>query len=100
MIDITQRKELVDILEEVYDTSSSSSDIIKGARQRIKEAKTMMKDWAERNEFDAEVVDNVYREYASYRKGKAKWGEDDEKDNLFVELLVAVQDAVIEKKGT
>jgi hypothetical protein len=60
MIDITQRKELVDILEEVYDTSSSSSDIIKGARQRIKEAKTMMKDWAERNEFDAEVVDNVY----------------------------------------
>jgi hypothetical protein len=42
----------------------------------------------------------VHREYASYRKGKAKWGEDDEKDNLFVELLVAVQDAVIEKKGT
>ena len=98
MIDETQTKELVEVLEEVYETSSESKDIISGAKARVKAAKTMMKDWAEREELPLGAVEKVYAEYAAYRDGKQDWGGEDAEDDLFVEMLVAVQDRVIEEK--
>ena len=98
MIDETQTKELVEVLEEVYEVSSTSKDIISGAKTRVKEAKTMMKDWAERQELPLGAVEKVYSEYAAYRDGKQNWGGDDSEDDLFVEMLVAVQDQEIKKK--
>lgn len=98
MIDATQTKELMDILEEVYEVSSSAKDIISGAKVRVKDAKQMMKDWAERNEFTPENVKKVYEEYSAYRDGKLKWGDEDSTDDEFVEMLVAIQDRIIEEK--
>jgi disulfide oxidoreductase YuzD len=97
MIDSIQAKELLDVLEEVYEVVSMSKDVISGAKVRTKDAKQMMKDWAERNELIPENVNRVYTEYAAYRDGKLKW-DGESTDDQFVELLVAIQDKVLAEK--
>lgn len=97
MLDATQRKELVEVLEEVYEVSSTSKAIISGSKATVKKAKTMMKDWAERNEVSPESVQKVYKEYEAYREGKIEWDGENAADDEFVELLIAVQDQVIEE---
>jgi hypothetical protein len=85
MIDQVRVEELVDVLEDAYDKYSQSKAI-------TKDASTMMKDWAERNELDPKNVRAVYRNYASFRDGKLKWG--DGEDDGFTDLLVQVMDQV------
>jgi len=89
MIDDIRINELVDVLEEAYDKKSQ-------AKMISKEAETMMKDWAERNEIEVKNVKAVFKDYAAYRDGKLKWGEDDDDD--FTQLLVQVMDKVTEEK--
>lgn len=56
----------------------------------------MMKSWAERNEIDVKNVRAVYKNYAAFRDGKLKWGQDDAEDD-FTDLLIQVMDAIVEK---
>ena len=88
MIDQIRIEELIDVLEDAYEKSSQ-------ARAIVRDVSAMMKDWAERNELDIKNVRAVYKNYAAFRDGKLKWGEDE--DNGFTDLLVQVMDEVTKK---
>ena len=94
MLDETRVKELVDIYETLYDVESEVKDIVSGARTRIKEEKTGMKDWSERNQLDPKTVAKVYKDYKEWREGNLKWGEADDYTDLQVTIMdeVTVED--------
>jgi hypothetical protein len=94
MIEDTQVSELIDVFEDAYETIDISKDIISGAKVKIKEARTMMKDWSERNDFDPKKVSEIFKTYSSYRDGHLKWG--DGEDDEYSELLIAVMDKAAE----
>lgn len=91
MIDETKIKELLDIFEETFDTEGEVKDIVSGARVRIKEAKTVIKDWSEKNELNPKTVARVYKDYKEWRAGNLKWGETDD----YAEIQVSVMDKAV-----
>lgn len=99
MLDETKIKEMLDVFDEVYETESETKDIVSGARTRVKETKTMMKDWAERNELNFKAaVFPVYQQYKGWRDGKIKWGSEEEADD-YNALLIMVQDEAVKDKS-
>lgn len=94
-----QTKELLDIYGEVYDTESETKDIVSGARTRVKEAKTMMKDWAERNDLDKKTIARVYKDYKEWREGSLKWGDPDVADDYAAIQISVLDKAVEDAKG-
>jgi hypothetical protein len=94
MLDDTKLKELLEVYDELYDTETSVKDIVSGARVQLKEARTMMKDWAERNEINPKTIKQVYSEYKGWRDGTVKWGDEQEADD-YTNILVAVMDEAV-----
>jgi hypothetical protein len=90
-----QVKELLDIYDETFETESEVKDIVSGARVRVKEAKTGMKDWAERNELDPKTIKRVYKDYVEWRNGSLKWGDPDVADD-YAAIQVSILDAAVE----
>lgn len=90
-----QTKELLDIYDDVYETESETKDIVSGARVRVKEAKTMMKDWAERNELDPNTIKRVYKDYCEWRNGTLAWGDPDVADD-YTSVQISILDKAVE----
>jgi len=87
MIDEMRIDELVEVLEDAYDKKEQAQVI-------TKDAQTMIKDWAERNELNVKNVKAVFKDYCSFRAGKLKWGDEADDDD-FTQLLVQVMDRVV-----
>lgn len=94
-----QVKELLDIYDVTFETESETKDIVSGARVRVKEAKTGMKDWAERNEFDPKTVARVYKDYKEWRNGTLAWGDPDVADDYAAIQISILDKAVADSKG-
>jgi len=95
VVDDITVKELLDLFDNVFEIESEVRDIVSGAKVRIKEAKTSLKDWSERNEITKRVINRLYKDYSQWRE-TGKDGE--EQDNQYVELLIALQDKYKEEQ--
>jgi hypothetical protein len=99
MLDETKVKELLEVYDEVYTTEEEVRDIVSGAKTRVKEARTMMKDFAERSELNPKTIKRVYADYKEWRNGNLKWGDNQESDD-YVTLQVAVMDEAVKESGS
>jgi hypothetical protein len=97
MLDESMVKELISVYDEVYTVESETKDIVSGAKVRVKEAKTMMKDWAERNKLNPKNIKKVYTDYKEWREGTLKWGDDAEADD-YTSIQIAVMDEAVKKE--
>lgn len=89
MIDETRAKEMVDIFEDILEAEQMKKDIEDAQKIKIKEAKTIMKDWAQRNELDPKVVAEVYKDYKTMVLNPK-----DDDDTEYAALFIAMRDLV------
>jgi len=85
MLDEVRQKELIDIFEDMYDKTTTAKAI-------VKEANTMLKDWSVRAELEPKNVKSIYNQYAAWRDGRLKWGDDEQTE--YEQILLQVMDAV------
>ncbi len=85
MLDEVRQKELIDIFEDMYDKTTTAKTI-------VKEANTMLKDWSVRAELEPKNVKSIYNQYAAWRDGRLKWGDDEQTE--YEQILLQVMDAV------
>lgn len=85
LVDDSIIKEAVDIFEDSFEKMSQADEIKKAARANIKS-------WAEGKNIDKTTATEVFNQFSAWKKGRLRWGEEDDDKEDYTSLLIAVMD--------